>query len=645
LREKRGICGICSAGCWVIAEYGPDGRINRLRPDEGSPMGMLCKLGEHAPEIIYSRDRLLHPLRRKGGKGSFDFERISWNDAYGEIVARMERIKSEHGPETAAIYTGVGTFELSLCDIFQPRGVAVSSASSVLFPFGSPNTMGVGALCYVSCGMIAPHLTTGRMLKDMFNDMDNSEMVVVWGTNPATDLPPVEMKRIVSAHARGAEVVVIDPRRTQPARLPGAEWVPMRPGTDGALALGLSNVLIEEELFDEAFARDWTRGFKEFSNYVQHFRPEVVEGITGIRKETVVSLARRLAAAKGASQLMYTGLEYSNSGVQAIRASLVLWALAGQLDVPGGRCFTMPGSSFPINRSGNVANPDTGPRLGKDRFPLYIKYRDEAHAMALPESVLEARPYQIRSLIVQGAALLTSWPDPALWTRTLEGLEFLVCINRQFTADAAYADIVLPAGTYFEGRSYMTYGPVFRVRERMIEPMGESRSDYMIMAELADRLGYGHLYPQDEESLLRHVLEGSGFTYEQVMEAGGTVAIESRMMEYRKWEKGLLRSDRAPGFDTPTGKLEIASTLLEEYGYDPLPVYTEPREGPLSRPELAGSYPLVFNSGSRWAWEREARAFRTHEQRRRGGPRHRGRGQGEDKHATRQRVHEGKGYP
>ncbi len=601
VREKRGICGICSAGCWIIAGYDKDGKIVRVGPEEGTPMGITCPLGDHSPDIIYSEHRLLHPLRRRGPKGTHEFEPISWDDAYGIIVDKLQTLKAEHGPEAAAIYTGVGSFELSLCDVYQPAGVAISSASSVLFPYGSPNTMGVGALCYVSYGMIAPHVTMGRMLMNMFNDMEHSELIIVWGTNPATDSPPIEMNRILAAKGRGARVVVIDPRRTATADATDARWVPIRPGTDGALALGMCNVLIEEELYDERFVRDWTVGFDAFGRYAQHFRPEVVERITGVPAETVVSLAREMAGARGVSQLMYTGMEYSHSGVQGIRATLVLWALAGQLDVPGGLCFAMPGNRFPINRDGLVRNPVAHPRLGRDRFPVYVHYRDEAHAIALPESVLNGNPYKIRLMIILGGSMITSWPNPALWRRTLGALDFLVCVDRQLTADAAYADIVLPATTYYEIESYMVYGPLFRIRERMIEPLGEARNDFFILAELASRLGYGHLYPQDEDSLLRHVLKGSGFTPEQVRAAGGTVSIETRMMEYRKWEKGLLRDDGRPGFDTPTGKFEIASTLLEDFGYEPLPVYTEPKEGPLSRPELLERYPLIFNSGARVA--------------------------------------------
>lgn len=597
--KKRGICGICSAGCWIVAGYDESGRITGIKPDEGTPMGIICRLGEHAPEIIYSKDRLLYPMKKKGKKGTFDFERISWEEAYETITEKLISIKNEYGAEANAIYTGVGSFELSFCDVYQPKGVAVSSASSVLFPFGSPNTMGVGALCYVAFGMIAPHVTMGRMFMNTYSDIENSEIIVVWGTNPATDMPPIDMNRIIDAKKRGAEVVVIDPRKTAAVKLTDGEWIPIRPGTDGAFALGMINVLIQEELYDEEFVENWTTGFDDLKNYVQHYRPEVVEHITGIPAATTISLARRLAEAKGVSQLMYTGMEYSNSGVQNIRATLILWALAGQLDVSGGLCFAMNGNNFPINRDGLIKNPDVGPRLGKDKFPIYVKYRDEAHAIALPESVLNGNPYKIRSLIILGSSITTSWPNSEIWKKTLNELDFLVTIDRQLTSDSAWADIVLPATTYFENVSYMTYGSTFRIRERMIEPLGEARSDFFILSELAKRLGYGHLYPQTEEELLGHVLKNSGFSLEDVREAGGIVSIETEMMQYKKWEKGKLRKDGNPGFDTPTGKFEIASTILEEFGYDPLPRYTEPKEGPLAQPGLLKQFPLVFNSGGR----------------------------------------------
>ena len=598
LEWKRGLCGICPAGCWV--EVGlRDGRLEDIRPEKGHPLGMICRRGQHAPEIVYSEHRLKYPMKRVGPKGSLEFARISWDEAYDVIVENLNKIKAESGPEAVAIYTGRGSFELSLCDIFQPKGVAVSSASNVLFPFGSPNTMGVGALCYVSFAMIAPHVTMGRMLINMFTDMENAEMLVVWGANPATDSPPLDMHRLEAAAKRGADIVVIDPRHTETAVRTGAEWVPIRPGTDGALALSMIEVMIDEELYDEDFAENWCHGFEELKTYVQHFRPEVAEAITGVPANTIRSLARRICNASGACPVMYTGLEYSNSGIQAIRAVHTLFALAGHLDVPGGIGLAMRNSHFPINRSCNQENPNLDRAVARDKFPIYSNYRGESHASGLVGSVLKGEPYRIRGLIIHGASLLTSWPQTPLWRETLSKLDFQVCIDRQLTADAAYADIVLPATTMFEIDSYMVYGPIFRLREKLIEPVGEARNDYLIMAELAKRLGYGELYPQTEEELLRFVLKGSGYSLEDVRAAGGSVKLPSTIMEYKKWQKGGLRPDGKPGFETPTGKFEIWSTVLEDYGYEPLPKYVEPVEGPQANSSLAKEFPLVFNSGAR----------------------------------------------
>jgi cysteine desulfurase NifS len=598
LEWEKGLCGICPAGCWV--EVGlKDGRLADIRADTSHTLGMICRRGQHAPEIVYSEHRLKYPLKRVGPKGSYDFERISWDEAYRVIVANLNRIKEESGAEAVAIYTGRGAQELSLCDMFQPKGVTVSSASNVLFPFGSPNTMGVGALCYVSLHMIAPLVTMGRMQTNMFNDIENAEMVVVWGTNPATDSPPIDMLRLEEAAKRGADIVVIDPRRTEAAIRTNAQWLPIQPGTDGALALSMIEVLIEDDLYSQDFADNWCHGFEELANYVQHFRPEAVEAITGIPAEMIRDLAHRICNASGASLLMYTGLEYSNTGVQSARAVLTLFALADQLDVPGGIGLAMLGSEFSINRAPNQENPDLERAVGYSQFPIYSHYRGESHAIGLVDSVLKGEPYSIRGLIIQGASLLTSWPQTSIWRDTLSRLDFITCIDRQLTADAAYADIVLPATTMFENNSYMVYGPIFRLREKVIEPVGEARNDYLIMAELARHLGYGHLFPQTEEEMLRLALEGSGYSLEDVKKAGGWVRLPTPMMEYKKWQKGGLRQDGKPGFETPTGKFEIWSTIFEDYGYEPLPKYIEPAEGPLGSPKLAQKYPLVFNSGAR----------------------------------------------
>ncbi|MFC1901167.1 IscS subfamily cysteine desulfurase [Chloroflexota bacterium] len=595
---RKGLCGICPAGCWV--EVGlRDGTLVDIKQDNSHTLGMICKRGRHAPEIVYSEHRLKYPMKQVGAKGNYDFKRITWDEAFDIIVANLNKIKEESGPEAVTIYTGRGAQELSLCDMFQPKGVMVSSASNILFPFGSPNTTGVGALCYVSLHMIAPHVTMGRMQTNMFTDIENARMVVVWGTNPATDSPPADMQRIEAASRRGAEVVVIDPRRTGIVSRTGAQWVPIRPGTDGALALSMIEVMIEEDLYDEDFAENWCHGFEELKNYTQHFRPEVVQEITWVPAETIRGLARRICNSGGTSLSMYTGLEYSNSGVQSARAVLTLFALADQLDVPGGIGLSMLNNEFPINRSCNLENPNLDLAIGRKEFPVYSDYRGESHAISLVDSVLKSQPYRTRGLIIDGASLLTSWPQTSVWKEVLSKLDFLVSIDRQLTADAAYADLVLPATTMFENFSYMVYGPIFCLRERIIEPVGEARNDYLIMTELAKHLGYGHLFPRTEEEMVRFALEGSGFSLDDVRAAGGWVRLPTPMMEYKKWQKGGLRQDGKPGFDTPTGKFEVWSTIFDNYGYEPLPKYIEPVEGPVSSPGITGQFPLVFNSGAR----------------------------------------------
>ncbi|RME47425.1 MAG: dehydrogenase [Chloroflexi bacterium] len=591
------LCGICDAGCGVNV-YLENGMIHHIEPLPDHPRGSCCPRGMRAREIVYSKDRLLYPMQRVGPKGTDTFERISWDEAMDTIVSRLRRVADRWGPEAICMYTGRGNFERSLLDMFGPAGTRESSASSLFFPFGSPNTTGVGAICYVAHGKIAPQATFGAYTLDMFNDVDQAELIVVWGANPATDSPPTMLKRIKAAQRRGAQVVVIDHRRSETAKATRARWVGIRPGTDGALALSMIHVLIQEGLYDREFVEKWTIGFDQLRDYVQQFSPEEAERITWVPAQTIRELARAIASAQGAAQVMYTGLEYTNSGVQNIRATLILWALAGQLDVPGGMVFKMPGTDFRPNRT-LVEPPTHVDPVGKDKYPLYHFFRNEAHAMELPRAILDGDPYPIRAMFIGGSSIITAYPQPDLWRRCFERLDFLVVVDRFLTADALYADVVLPATTMFEIESYMTYGPHIQLRRRVIEPLGEARNDYLIRAELACRLGYGDIYPQTEEEMLEFALEGTGVTVEMLRENPTGVSRPVPEMVYRKWEHGLLRRDGRPGFETPSGKFEITSNLLAAYGYDPLPVYTEPVEGPVAAPDLAKTYPLVFNSGAR----------------------------------------------
>ncbi|MFQ5635775.1 MAG: molybdopterin-dependent oxidoreductase, partial [Gammaproteobacteria bacterium] len=426
----------------------------------------------------------------------------------------------------------------------------------------------------------------------------HADLILVWGANPATDSPPINLRRVKNAGRRGARVIVIDHRRSETVRATGAEWIGIRPGTDGAQALGALNVLIGDKLYDRDFAENWTHGFSELRKYVRKFSPERVAAITGVPAPRIRDLARAVGAARGCSILMYTGLEYSNSGVQAIRAVWVLQALAGHLDVPGGKQFRM-NDRLTLERL--VTDPPANRRrpIGADEYPLYYQARKEAHASLLPRAILEDRPYPVRAMIISGASIITSWPNPARWRKALAALDFLVVVDRFPTADAQYADLILPATTMFENESYAVHDGFVQLRSRVVPPLGEARNDYLIFAELAGRLGFGDRWPKTEESKIAWALRRSGILLDDLRRHPCGVEFPVPKMQYRKYRSGQIRPDGRPGFATPTGKFEIASEWFREYGYEPLPVYTEPTEGPLASPELAKRYPLVFNSGAR----------------------------------------------
>jgi len=591
-----GICGICPGGCGVHIEL-VDGKIEKISPIKDHPIGVVCVRGLHAKEIVYSNDRLKFPLRRIGERGEGRFERTTWDDALDRIAHGFQKIKKEYGAEAVMTYFGRGSFDNNLPDVFGARGLAVQGVSGFIFPFGSPNGSGCSAVCYVSYGIFASMSTIGAEMESTFADFDNTDLIVLWGANPPTDSPPNKVKKILDAKKRGVRLIVIDHMRSDVAKM-ADHWVGVRSGTDGALALSLMNVIINEHLYDEAFVQNWTKGFEELRQYVQQFPPEKGEAITRVPKETISAMAREIAGVKGASLVMYTGLEYTNSGVQNIRSVLSLWAITGNIDVPGGLLFR-PRS--PVRFPRIRLDPPKGVKpIGADKYPLFCDMLKSAQFMEAPRAILKSDPYPVKALLVLGASILTSLPNPDLWKECFRKLDFMVVFDRFMTGDGMYADIVLPATTNFENLGYQRYpGGYCQLRQKVIEPIGEARSGFLFLTQLAGKLGYGDLFPATEEERVRFAFKDAPVSLEDLKAHPEGVRYDAGRMEYRKCEKGLLRSDGKPGFNTPSGKVELVSSMLEKYGYDGLPVYVEPTEGPLGSPELYRKYPLVLNTGAR----------------------------------------------
>ena len=590
------ICGICPGGCGVKVKL-IDGKIEKILPLKGHPVGVVCVRGVHSKEIVYSNDRLKYPLLRVGEKGEGKFERIGWDEALDRIVDVFQGIKNEHGAEAVMSYFGRGSFDANLMDVFGIPGINTQGTSGFLLPFGSPNNTGVSAVCFVSYGLFASITTIGAPMQSTYSDLKNTDLVVIWGANPPTDSPPAKVRKILDAKKRGAKVVVIDHMRSTIAKK-ADQWIGVRPGTDGALALSMIYILINEGLYDKEFVKNWTTGFESLRDYVQQFPPEKVEKITRVPRETIQELARSIARAKGASLLMYTGLEYSNSGVQNIRAVLSLWAITDNLDVPGGLCFR-PISPVRFPRI-HLDLPDGVKPIGADRYPFFCDLLKSAQFMEAPRAILKGEPYPVKALLVVGASILTSLPGPEMWQDCFKKLDFMVVFDRFMTGDAMYADIVLPATTNYENLGYQRYPEGYcQLRRRVIEPMGEAKSGFLFLTELAKKLGYGDLFPSTEEERLKFAFANGPISLAELKANPEGVRYDAGKQEYRKYAKGLLHKGGKTGFNTPSGKVELVSSLLEKYGHEGLPVYVEPIEGPLGSPELLDKFPLVLNTGAR----------------------------------------------
>jgi len=571
------ICGLCPHGCWVRVRV-EDGTICTVAADPDPRYGNLCERGRLAPEIVYSPDRIRTPLLRTGPRGTVSFRPATWDEALDRIAGKFLRISDAHGARAVASYFGAGTLEDSLLENFD----------RVLAPFGSPNDMNCGSICYVSSMILAPITTLGIPGASLGLDFENAEIILLWGTNPLKDGLPDKMRRIRAARKRGARLIVVDPRRHRLAR-EADEWVPVLPGTDGALALSLIHVIIREGWYDREFVEGWTEGFSALAAYAQGFAPQVAQTLCGVEAQVIEDLAATLGRARGVALDFYSGLEYAPSGTQNSRALYALLAITGNVDAEGGLlirdCPHEPPPEFSL--------PQDRPPLGAREYPLFFALTGRAHLAGLPAAVLDSYPYPVRALLLVGGSPYLSYPDPDIWKRVYESLDFLVVVDRFLPEEAAWADVILPVTTCYEISSFQRYRECVRLRERVIEPVGESRNDTLILAAIMKRLGCGGL-PCTEEEILAQSLTGEGGLLEQIREGAAVVEALQQKTIHHKYRTGLLRKDGKPGFPTPTGKFEFSSTLLSRYGYDSLPIYDPPRA-----PEGLMEEPLLLTTGAR----------------------------------------------
>lgn len=573
-RIVKSTCGLCQTGCGVLIRLQHNKAV-QVKGDPDSPVnkGVLCAKGLASLEYLNHPDRLKHPLRRKGGRGDGQWEQISWDEALDTVAQELTKAKTVYGPQGLIFMRG--SFKGGY------QGTFLGRFANAL---GAPNIASMASVCYVPRA-VGSNLTHG------YNPVPDYEYppacIVVWGANLA-DTRIGEHGQTVRALKRGSKLIVIDPRKiglSEKADL----WLQPRPGSDLALGLGLINVIINEHLYDEDFVSSWTVGFEELKTHVQAYSPEVVERLTWVKASTIEQTARLYTAAKPSIIQLGNAIDHNMNNFQTARAVSILRAITGNLGVPGGELFCSspeiltPLGSAELDLRDNISAAQRAKRLNaKDGLLPMLFY-------SLPQSIVKAilhdEPYPIRAGFIQGGNMLLTYSNALQTYSALKKLDFLAVADMFMTPTAALADIVLPVATYLEHDSIVAppYYPVAQVQQKVAQ-VGDCRSDYEIINDLAQRLGLSEYFWESEQASLDYILNPAGLTFEEFR----NIAILQGQKMYRRHEKD--------GFKTPSGKVELFSDRLKKWGFDPLPTWHEPPETPLSAPELAKEYSLVFTS-------------------------------------------------
>ncbi|HEX6535574.1 MAG TPA: molybdopterin oxidoreductase family protein [Gemmatimonadaceae bacterium] len=571
----RGACPHdCPDTCAMLVTV-EGGRAVRVAGDPEHPYtrGFLCAKVNRYVERTYHPERLLHPLRRVGEKGRGIFERISWDEALGEIAERLDAIaRSADGPQAILPYSYAGTMGM----------VQGSSMDRRFF-----HLLGASQLDRTICSMagtVGMQMTVGANIGADAEGIPESDLVILWGTNTLTSNPHL-WPFVLEARARGAPVIAIDPLRTRTAQQCD-EWLPIRPGTDAALALGMMHVLFAERLEDADYLARHTLGEAQLRERVREYPPARVAEITGLPESRIVDLARRYGGARAAFIRVNYGLQRHAGGGMAVRTIACLPAITGHWRRAGGGVQLSTSANFAFDKAA-LARPDLSPPV---RTINMIRLGE---ALTRPDAGVGGPP--VRALVVYNSNPAAVAPERTEVLRGLARDDLFTVVLEHFRTDTAdWADIVLPATTQLEHWDiHLAYGHHYVTLNRpSIAPVGEALPNSEIFRRLAARMGMTHPALRDDDlELVRQALDTAspvlrGITLDALLERGWMRLAVPR--PYLPFADGAFR--------TPSGKCELYSARLAEMGLDPLPTYTPPYESPERAPELAALYPLSLIS-------------------------------------------------
>lgn len=603
----------CHMGCGVLL-YAKNGRLAKVEGDPLNPVnnGKLCMRCLNLVEAVNHPDRLKYPLKRVGARGENKWERISWDEALDIIAEKVAYIRENYGGQSIIGAHGTG------------RNINWQLPFFYHAAFDTPN---VGVLFFTGFSCYLPRIVGFTAVHGDFAIVDTSyahedryanetwthpKLVVVWGNNPLKSNADGFLGHwLMQCMQYGSKFIMIDPLLTW-LGAKSEYWLPLRPGTDAAMALGWLNVIINEDLYDHEFVENWCDGFDMLSERVQDYPVEKVAEITGVDAELIRKAARLYATTKPAAIQTGLALDQQVSSMQAVTAIADIYCICGNLDVPGGNTLVRYAYNTTEHYNcgeefmtpGQVAKKLT---YGSSERALELGTKTDKSSAASSDTMLETvetgYPYPIKMIWIQSSnPLACPSMDANRAYKAFQNVEFIVVADPFMTPTAvACADIVLPVAMSCERNSIRAWWTPILAITKATDTYYECKTDEEISALVANRLRPGEFPFKNDIEILEWYIGRKG-------DYPGTWDHLSKEVyrywdwdaTYKKYEKGLLRPDGEPGFKTLTGKVELAPSMALLWNEeDILPFHTEPPESPVSTPELTERYPLVLTTGFR----------------------------------------------
>ena len=593
IEVKRSLCAICSPGhhCGVDC-YVKDGEIIRVEGTQDHPYnhGKLCTKGSSLRNYVYRADRIRTPLRRVGERGEGKFEPITWDEAYSIIAEKLNAVKEKYSASSVAFFSGY-------CKWYRPVFHRFAHV------FGSVNFGTDDSTCSAS-KVIADKVTAGCGAGP---DMGHASTFLGWNYEGYYSAH-LSVAGVQKLKERGGKVIIIDIRDTPASKNLADIFLKINPGTDGALALGMAKLIIDNGWADMDYVEKYTYGFEQYKALVDQYPLNKVSQITGLDPDDIYE-ATKLYATNGPACCNYSAsaLVHHINGFNAHRAIVCLSALTGNFDRVGGNVPNPPtylhkpaGFKSREHEFRSDRCPKDQKRIGADRFPLWDQQFDEFQAMDLLRQMEEEDPYPIKAIFGLGMnAKMFPETDKLLQTMK-EKLDFFVDTDLFMTMTAKYADIVLPACTSVERGEVKAYqGGYLTYTKPVIQPLYESKSDVDILCELARVMDLDDEYLKGGyDACMEWIFDGCGVTLDELKASDLPVKVP-----VAKWPV-LPGNCLKNGFKTPTGKFEFYATAIAKidpkFGLDPLPSYYDSLADQ-NDPETAEKYPFYLCTGARLA--------------------------------------------